>query len=154
MIIAYTPQDGTEHRWDLKTARILSTEAVAVEKVTDLTWPQVKANLAQGSIGSLRAVAWILSKRDDPTLRYSQFDPAEEELELDFDAEERALLRAEVEQSEDLTDTERAQALAALADPEDANASASEDEGPKDGSGEAPAIPPADLPQTASPAAA
>jgi len=34
-------------------------------------------------------------KRDDPTLRMTQWTPAADALSVDFDAEERALLRAE-----------------------------------------------------------
>jgi hypothetical protein len=126
VIITYSPQDGEARAWDLKKVRILSSEAEAVERATDLTYAQVKDQLSKGSARALRAVGWVLAKREAPTLRYGQFDPPEDELDIDFDAEERALLREEAESNPDLTDAQREQLLEALADP------ASEDAGEPD----------------------
>lgn len=133
MIITYTPADGDERRWDLKDVRILMPEAAAVERVVGERWPQVKAAAMQGGAQALWAIAWVLMKREDPTLRMTAWAPAEDELGVDFDPEERALLRAEALKNPDLTDEQREQVLAELADPEDGQAA---DEGPE---GKAPA---------------
>jgi hypothetical protein len=131
VIITYSPQDGEARRWDLKTVRLLSSEAEAVERATDLTYAQVRDLLSKGSARALRAIAWVLAKRDAPTLRYGQFDPAEDELDIDFDAAERAVLREEALSSPDLSDAEREQFLALLAEPEPEAAETDPDTVPK-----------------------
>ncbi|MEV0183807.1 hypothetical protein AB0I54_31665 [Streptomyces sp. NPDC050625] len=114
MIIVYAPEDGQTHRWDLKTARILATEAEAVERVTDLDWATARSKVVKGSMLALRAIAWVLLKRSQPALRYTQFDPAAGELGFEYDADERAVIRANIETDEDLTEEERAGILAEL----------------------------------------
>lgn len=133
MIITYTPADGEERRWDLKTVRILMPEAAAVEKVVGERWPQVKAAAMQGGAQALWAIAWVLMKRETPALRMTQWTPAEDELGVDFDAEERGLLREEAERNPNLTDEQREQVLAELDDPADEDQDEPE--------GKAPALP-------------
>src|SRR5882757_529265 len=143
MIIEFTPADGEARRWDLKTTAILIPEAAAVEKVCGERWPQVKAAALEGGAQALWAIAWVLMKRDDPTLRMTQWTPAADALSVDFDAEERALLRAEADKNPDLTDAERAAINRELADPEDTagDAGAAEGEAPKDSAADSPIEP-------------
>lgn len=112
MIIVYAPEGGEVHRWDLKEIRIMATEAEAVERVTDLDWAAARAKIVKGSMLALRAVAWVLLKREQPTLRYTQFEPAAAELDFEYSAAERAAIRAGIEADPDLTEAERAAILA------------------------------------------
>jgi hypothetical protein len=120
MIIIYQPEGQDERRWDLRGTQILHSEGEAVERVTGQTWAEVEQQLSRGSARSMRAVAWVLVKRGEPTLRYSAFDPPLGAVQIDFDHEERAVLREEIEKNPDLSDAERAAALEELADPEPA----------------------------------
>lgn len=130
MIIVYAPEGGEVHRWDLKTVRILATEAEAVERVTDLEWEAARARIVKGSMLALRAVAWVLMKRSDTTLRYGAFAPAAVELSYEYDADERAAIRVAIEEDADLSDEERASILASL-DETDADLDDSSDEDPE-----------------------
>lgn len=112
MIIIYSPEGGDVHRWDLKEIRIMAVEAEEVERVTDLDWAAARAKIVKGSMLALRAVAWVLLKRSQPTLRYTQFQPAAEELDFEYNAAERAAIRASIEADDDLTEAERAAILA------------------------------------------
>lgn len=125
MIIVYAPTDGDVHRWDLKKARILATEAEAVERVTGLEWQAARGKVVKGSMLALRAVAWVLFKREQPALKYSQFQPAAEELSYEYDAEERAVIRKNIEEDDDLTAEEKAEIIAEM-DEEDARLADSE----------------------------
>lgn len=139
MIIIYAPEGVERRTWNLKEVRFMSSEAEAVERATGLEWQEAKARVVKGSMLALRAVTWVLLKRDQPTLRYTAFDPAENEIGVDLDAEEWGVLREELAASEDLSDAERAAALAQLdaeitgAEPADAEP----DEVPKDSDAEA-----------------
>lgn len=119
MIIVYAPSGGDTHRWNLKDARILATEAEAIERVTGLEWAAARAKVVKGSMLALRALAWVLFKREQPTLKYSQFQPAADELTYEYDAEERAVIRKNIEDDDDLTAEEKAEILAEM-DEEDA----------------------------------
>jgi hypothetical protein len=112
MIIVYAPRDGETHRWNMKEVRILSTEAEAVERVTDLEWERARAKVLKGSMLALRAIAWVLMKREQPDLRYTAFVPEAGELGYEWDADERAVVRANIEADEDLSPEEKAVILA------------------------------------------
>lgn len=112
MIIVYAPEDGDAHRWDLKEIRIMAVEAEEVERVTDLDWAAARAKIVKGSMLALRAVAWVLLKREQPTLRYTQFLPAAAELDFEYSATERAAIRAGIEADPDLSQDEKAAILA------------------------------------------
>lgn len=112
MIIVYSPEGGDVHRWDLKDVRIMAVEAEEVERVTDLDWAAARAKIVKGSMLALRAVAFVLLKREQPTLRYGQFNPAAAELDFEYNATERAAIRASIEADDDLSEAERAAILA------------------------------------------
>lgn len=139
MILIYEPEGGERRTWNLKTTRFMSTEAEAVERATGLEWQEAKARVIKGSMVALRATVWVLVKREDPTLRYTAFDPAENEIGVDLDAEEWGVLREEVANSSDMGEAEKAAVLAQL-DAEATDAEVPEpgaDDIPKDSDGAA-----------------
>lgn len=48
----------------------------------------MKANLVEDDLDAMRAVVWILKKRQTPTLRYGEFDPGVDEMVTRFDKTE------------------------------------------------------------------
>ncbi len=94
MIIIYRPEDEPEERFD---ARLLRTsEAQIVGRTIDKTWPEIRIGLRSEDIEAMRGVAWVLSKRTNPSLRFGQFDPGVEELVSRFDQREVAEYAAEL----------------------------------------------------------
>lgn len=101
MILHYTPQDGPAQHWDLSTVRFLTSEAETVERTTGLEWGDVCSRgmlVLRKSPTARRAIAWVLLKRADPALRYSAFDPAIDDIDVRFSADDVAELRAEAEE--------------------------------------------------------
>ncbi|GGY81105.1 hypothetical protein CP967_08665 [Streptomyces nitrosporeus] len=86
MIISYTPAGGDPERYDARTLR--TSEASIVARTIDKTWPQVREGLAEDDLDAMRAVVWVLRKRQDPTLRYGDFDPGVDELTTLYDKDE------------------------------------------------------------------
>lgn len=113
MIIVYRPDGGEERRWDLSQTRIMAVEAEEIERLTSLTWNEARAKLTSGSMLALRAVAYVLAKRDQPALRYSQFNPPVDGLDWEMDRAERNALRRDV-LAADISEQERAAILADL----------------------------------------
>jgi hypothetical protein len=89
VIIEYTAE-GSETREVLDARRLRASEVQIVERTADMKWVAVKQGLREGDVTSVRTVAWVLKRRDNPTLRLSEFDPYDDELVVRLDQREVA----------------------------------------------------------------
>lgn len=79
-------QRGDDVReWDFKPERLMATEAIAIEKMTGQPFGE-----DQNKMRSMHALVWVLLKRDEPTLKYTDVDFAIGDLTVDLDEEEQA----------------------------------------------------------------
>jgi hypothetical protein len=113
MIIEYAPADGERRCWDLDGQKLMASEAEAVERLSDWTWGEALAQLRRGSIRALRVVAYVMEKRSNPGLRFSEFDPAADELDFWLGETERAEWRARLKEA-DMDEDSRTAMLDAL----------------------------------------
>lgn len=73
--------DAKEYPLDLD--RVLSSEAIAAERVTGVTWPEVCRGLGQPvAVTSVTAILWIARKRQEPRLGFQDVQFAIGDLEL------------------------------------------------------------------------
>lgn len=86
MIVMYTPAGMEPRQYDAE--ELTCGEADAVGRATDLSWQQVRQALRSQEPGALRAVAWAWEKRQEPTLRFSHFDPPLKTLKARFSNDE------------------------------------------------------------------
>lgn len=114
MIVEYAPEGDKRRTWDLSKLKFMSPEAETVETLTDWTWAEAQQQLSKGSIRALRVFAYVLEKRDQPTLKWTRFTPAADELDYWLDDAERAALREQLEDNDELDDDERDAMLTAL----------------------------------------
>ena len=110
MLIDFMLDDEKLH-WEFKPDRLLTSEAEALEKVTGLSFTDWVNGLMSNQATACRGLVWILRKRTEPTLRYGAVDFPMGDLSIDFDAEEKSLMRDQILASNALTDEERTQAL-------------------------------------------
>lgn len=90
MRITFSP-DGVEPvTWDFQPDKLLMSEAAAIEKVTGLGFTDWLGSLGTLSGDSMRALVWVLSKRTDPTLRFSAVDFPVGALAMEADEDELA----------------------------------------------------------------
>ncbi|MFF7200523.1 hypothetical protein [Streptomyces sp. NPDC008141] len=73
MIIIYTPKGGEREEFDV--ADLLTSEAAIVSRALDMKWADIAQGVEDEEPAALRGVVWILKKRHDPNLRFSDFDP-------------------------------------------------------------------------------
>ncbi|MFD4934506.1 hypothetical protein [Streptomyces virginiae] len=110
MIILYRPADGgEEQQFDMR--RVRTSEAAIVQKAADMKWGEIKLGVREDDPTSLRGVVWILMKREQPNLRWGDFDPENDELTSRFDAREVA---GYVDEIMSLPEEKRAGAIAEL----------------------------------------
>ncbi|WP_412079048.1 hypothetical protein ACLF6K_37525 [Streptomyces xanthophaeus] len=86
MIILYRPEGADEQQFDVRSVR--TSEAQIVARTTDMTWTEIKAGIRDDDPTALRGIAWVLLKRQNPTLRWSEFDPLIGDLVTRFDDRE------------------------------------------------------------------
>jgi hypothetical protein len=114
MFLIHEPADGPAERYDLD--EMAAAEAEAVERVTGMKWGEVEQALQQQSPTALRAVLWTWRKREQPTLRYGDFDVPgwRKRLKVRLAADEVADLVEAVNKQYPTDDPDHAQALREL----------------------------------------
>lgn len=113
MIVIYTPKGEEPGYYDAE--ELACSEADAVSRATELEWAAVGLALRRQAPSAMRAVAWAWRKRQEPTLRFSQFDPPLKALKARFSTEEIPDFLTQIDRS-NFTEAERAQALREVVD--------------------------------------
>ena len=85
MIIVHTPADGEVERFDFRSVRTSEASIITRLMSDDVSWPQVKARVNDNDPDALRAVAFVIKKRSNPSLRIDDFDPVADELASKMD---------------------------------------------------------------------
>lgn len=60
--------------YEIDATTFTNKEGMDIERVTDMTFDQWNERLAAGSMLAMTALVWILLKRDEPTLRFSEVE--------------------------------------------------------------------------------
>jgi hypothetical protein len=72
VIVTYTPADAPVEAYS--TDDLSAIESAAIESVTGSEWSEVEDSLKGQKPTAMRAVLWAFRKRQEPTLRFSEFD--------------------------------------------------------------------------------
>ncbi|MGW1492560.1 hypothetical protein [Streptomyces sp. NPDC002402] len=72
MIVSYRREDATVE--EVSTDDLSAVESAAIESVTGQEWGDVENALRTQAPTAMRAVLWVFRKRQQPTLRFSEFD--------------------------------------------------------------------------------
>ncbi|MGJ5826071.1 hypothetical protein [Streptomyces ossamyceticus] len=86
MIIKYTPADGEPQTFD--AGRLRASEIQIVERTADRRWAELKDAMGEGDVNAMRVAAWVVMKRTQPSLRFAEFDPWEDEIRALLDERE------------------------------------------------------------------
>lgn len=118
MIVTFKPDDSPGRVYDYKADKLMFPEAEELERLTGMPYEgEFQQAILQGSARARRALAFVFEKRVHPTLAWKTFgDFPVSAVKVEFDLDELAEFRTQFETDPALTDTEREQALAALAE--------------------------------------
>jgi hypothetical protein len=72
VIVSYRHDDGTVE--EVSTDDLSAIESSVIESATGLDWDDVDSALRQQQPTAMRAVLWVFRKRQQPTLRFTDFD--------------------------------------------------------------------------------
>lgn len=151
MIIVYSPAEGEPEHFDARSLRV--SEVSIVSRAIDQKWPLIKQGLTEDDLDAMRGIAWVIKKRRQPSLSFSDFDPGIEELTTKLDKAEVVTWITEAlaiaSSDTEVTGDELAEALRGLSDiafdPAHAEAMIEEMVNSPKGSGEKPALEEASL---------
>ena len=66
--LVYAPEGGSKRTWEIDLDNPAWDITYATEKATDWPWGEFSERISKGSVIALRALLWILRKRDEPRL--------------------------------------------------------------------------------------
>ena len=72
MIVSYRHEDGTVD--EVSTDDLSAIESSVIESATGMEWDDVDTALRSQAPTAMRAILWAFRKRQQPTLRFSDFD--------------------------------------------------------------------------------
>jgi hypothetical protein len=72
VIVSYRLDDGSVE--EVSTDDLSAIESSVIESATGLDWDDVDSALRQQQPTAMRAVLWVFRKRQQPTLRFTDFD--------------------------------------------------------------------------------
>jgi hypothetical protein len=99
MKLVYTPDGEAPQEWKYKPGRIRASDAELLERRTGMSWGDFNQQLARGSVLARRALLWYFLRQTHATLRFEDVDFALDELTLEFDRDEWAHIRRQVEET-------------------------------------------------------
>lgn len=76
--------DGTTYDYDPDTLR--NDEAMALEAALSMTFKQWSEQLTAGSVGALTGLVWLVKRREEPALRFSEVQFAFSSLNIEDDS--------------------------------------------------------------------
>jgi hypothetical protein len=88
--VIYTPEGADPREWDFDPGKMHDVEAIEIEKRTGLTYVEFGERFLKGSILARKALLFVLMKRTIPTLKWDELQFTISEVEVNFDAEEKA----------------------------------------------------------------
>jgi hypothetical protein len=72
VIVSYRQENGTVE--EVSTDDLSAIESSVIESATGMDWDDVDTALRQQAPTAMRAVLWVFRKRQQPTVRFSDFD--------------------------------------------------------------------------------
>jgi hypothetical protein len=136
MIVTYRPDGGDERTWTYAPDDLPYAEAEQLEDVLAITFDEFKGRVIAGGAKARRALLWVLLRRDNPKLRFSDVQLKRTgELVVEFEAPEIAKLREGVLKNDDLDEGARAGVLKALDELEFDGIAAAQGSDPKENPG-------------------
>jgi hypothetical protein len=72
VIVSYRHDDGNVE--EVSTDDLSAIESATIESATGMEWDDIETALRSQAPTAMRAVLWVFRKRQQPTLRFSDFD--------------------------------------------------------------------------------
>lgn len=114
MKVTFKSEQYGDREWSVKPEKMNTTEAEAIEGVTQKTFVEWGQALLNGSTICGRALVWVLLKRENPALRFREVSYPVGSLKVELDDEEKQKLREELKRNPDIDDDDKRQILLSL----------------------------------------
>ena len=119
MLLVYTPEGAERQEFIFRPMELMSPDAEALEDVGGSSWvtfDEFGVKFRAGSIKAWRAALWVMLRRQDPKLRFSDLVIRVDEVDVLLEPDERDRIRAEIDKSVEMSEAEKQEALALMDD--------------------------------------
>lgn len=133
MLLTYRPDGGDERVWPYKPDDLPYEDAERLEDLLDCTFDEFKGKVVRGGLKARRALLWLLLRRDNPKLRFSDVQLKRTgELLVEWDGDEITKMREATLKNDDLDEDDRNDFLKVLDQMEFDGIAAAHSEGSQD----------------------
>lgn len=94
MKFTYTPEGAEPEVWPFKPNKLMSPEAEAIERVTGMSFGVWREAIFEESMLAIRALLWIMLKRQNPTLSFDDVQFCIDDVSIDLDDDDKAEAKA------------------------------------------------------------
>jgi hypothetical protein len=116
MLVTFHPQNQAEpSTWTFLPDQVMQSQAEMIEKRAGTSFPKWTQALGDGDSKARKVLLWHLMTRDGHVVRYEEIpDFRYADLKVDPSVDEMQRIRTAIEESQDVTEEERADALEAV----------------------------------------
>ena len=114
MRLIYTPEGAEKQEFDFVPQKLMSPEAEAIESVGGSAWDSFDdfgVLFMKRNMRAKRAALWIMLKRQQPTLKFKDLEISVGSIEIDYDDDEKRLIREAIAADPDMDPDDRAMYL-------------------------------------------
>jgi hypothetical protein len=100
MKLVYTLDDGSIEEYDFEPGRLMSSEADAIEDLKQAKWDTFEEfgqMFLKGSTRAHKAALWIMKRRNDPTIKFTDLDYPLTALKVSLTDAEKGRFRDSIE---------------------------------------------------------
>lgn len=118
MRLIWTPEDGEKREWSFRPMQLMTQDVEDIEAVGGAMWrsfDEFGDVFMRGNRRAHRAALWILLRAERPRLEFHDLQLRADEVEVDFEPDEAAILREQLGSDRSLDPAQREFLVAALA---------------------------------------
>ncbi len=117
MRLIWTPEDGEKREWSFRPIELMTADTEDIESVGGSAWrsyDEFGEMFMRGNRRAHRAALWILLRAERPALQFHDLQLRADEVQVDYEPDEAAILREELRANPALESAQRDYLLAAL----------------------------------------
>jgi hypothetical protein len=106
--LTFKPEGSSAREWIIKPKRLMNVEAEEIERRTNMTFEEWSAALQKGSMLAYHGLLFVLLRREQPKLSWESVRFCGEDVDLEYELDEKIEIRDNLKAGLDAMDADRA----------------------------------------------
>jgi hypothetical protein len=112
--LTFRPQDGDEQSWTFDLGRFRVSERMDIERYSGMAWGTFKQALINERTAALKALLFVLIRREHPKYRFDDVDFCDDEIVTEVTLDDLHKGRQQVQENDSLSAADKAEMLEAI----------------------------------------